>query len=157
VNQGGTGSPGSGTNFPLVASPTDPFAAVPQDLVDAQTLLALAVEQLQKEVAALRTDVNTIIDLLSASANGAGALEFYEEILDLKDSAIQMQAVLETGIASSQARIIEYVTPQIMSLREVAFANGISLERVSELDQLNTFLQSTNFIEAGVSLRVPVS
>jgi hypothetical protein len=125
--------------------------------VDAQTLLALAVEQLQKEVAALRTDVNTIIDLLSASANGAGALEFYEEILDLKDSAIQMQAVLETGIASSQARIIEYVTPQIMSLREVAFANGISLERVSELDQLNTFLQSTNFIEAGVSLRVPVS
>jgi hypothetical protein len=44
-----------------------------------------------------------------------------------------------------------------MSLREVAFANRLSVARVDELGQLNPELSSTNFIDKGTVLKVPVS
>jgi hypothetical protein len=155
VNEGGNGS--TGGTFPTVASPSDPFSSVPVAEISATVTAALAVEQLTKEVNQLRADIEESIATIEAGADGAGALEFYSEILGLKTSAILLQEVLETGVASSQARIIEYRVPRLMSLREAAFVNGLDVNRVSEIDLLNPDLDSTNYVPKGTVLKVPVS
>ncbi len=94
--------------------------------------------------------------IASIDANG-GSLELFDTNLDLKQTAVQMQDVLEKGIASSQAQIIDYTTPQEMSIREVAFANGLSVQRVQDIDLLNPDLLSVNFIAKGTQVKVPVS
>lgn len=150
-NQGGVSD---GGNFPTVASPGDPFADVPETVSTSETTAAQAVAEITKEVNQLRKDVELIIEDMS---QGEGSLEFYDDIIALKETAVFLQDVLEKGIASSQSRIVEYVTPRIMSLREVAFENGIPVDRTDELDLLNPSLLSINYIAKGTSLKVPVS
>lgn len=160
VNNGGTlNADGSikNSNFPTASSPSDPFANIPVSSVTTATATAIATSQLIKETNALRANLTTIIDELSASVGGAGSLIFYSEILDLKTSAIILQQALEKGISSSQTRLIKYTTPRIMSLREVAFANGVDVDRVYDLEVLNPQLLSTNFIEKGTEIQVPVA
>lgn len=155
VNDGGTVS---GGNFPVATSPNDPFSAVP-DGVNSTTAVALAAEEVTKQVNETRAFLGTTISSMEDMGDGVGALEFHDEILDLKNSGISLQQALETGIASSNAKIIDYTIPsnRVMSLREVAFANGLNVNRVTELDQLNPELLSVNFLEAGTKVRVPTS
>lgn len=160
VNNGGTlNSDGSvsQSNFPSVVSPSDPFANVPISNITAATATAVATSSLIKEANALRDDLTVIVDGLAASANGVGSLEFYDDILALKETAILLQNALEKGIASSESSLIAYVVPRVMSLREVAFLNGVDVDRVYDLEVLNPQLLSTNQIEPGVELLVPVA
>lgn len=150
VNEGGVGGGGSGANFPVVASPSDPFASAPATLTG-EAATALAVAQLTKDVNSLRADLDEIMALMSA---GEGALEFYDDILALKNIGIDLQDALEKGVASSQAEIKEYVAPRLMTIREVAFENGIDVDRVEELELLNPDLLSVNFIDPGTVLKV---
>lgn len=165
-------------------SPDDPFATVPVALLDNTTVQALAALQVAKQVNASRVAVDSIINALKqlapvlsgtqlASSSGlkldangnlifsgvddAGALEFQDEILNLKQSAIDLQTALEVGIASSKTRIVTYTTPRTMTIREVAFANNVSLDRVVDIDLLNPALESVNFIAEGTAVKVPVS
>lgn len=157
VNEGGTRqTDGSVTdeNFVVVRSISDPFNSVPVDLLSQETVVAIAVQELTKRLLSARADLAVIIQDIIDSG---GALELYDTILDLRRTAVLMQDVLEKGISSSNASVADYVTPRVMSLREVAFANGLDVNRVGELDLLNPDLLSTNFIAAGVSLKVPVT
>lgn len=157
VNEGGLQkSDGSRVDsvFTTVISPSDPFAQIPLDQVSQATATALVSSQITKNVNSLRDDLNVILGLMET---GSAALELHDEIVALKKTAILMQDALEKGIASSQTRIVEYTTPRVMSLREVAFANGVLVNRVYELEVLNPSLLSTNYIEAGTSLKVPIS
>lgn len=160
VNNGGTlKSDGSvsQSSFPSAMSPSDPFANVPVSTVTGATATAIATSQLIKETNALRDSLTVIIDQLAASANGVGSLEFYDDILNLKESAILLQSALEKGIASSQSNLVAYITPRIMSLREVAFENGVDVDRVYDLEVLNPQLLSTNHIEKGTEVTVPTA
>lgn len=157
TNQGGTrNGDGSVTtdNFVVVRSPSDPFNSVPVDTLSEDVLLATAVNNLTKQVVARRAELAQILNTIYA--NG-GALELYDTIIELRTTAVLLQEVLERGAASSNARVIDYTVPRLMSLREAAFLNGIPANRVQELDLLNPFLLSTNFIDAGVVLKVPVT
>ena len=156
VNEGGIrNSDGtlSSNTFPTVTSPSDKFSSA--QITEVQST-ALAVNQITKDVVSMREDLSDIIDLIMGGANGQGALEFHDDILDLKNTAILLQDVLETGIQSSRAQIVEYVTPREMTLREVAFINGLEVGRVTELDLLNPDLESTNIIVKNTRLKVPV-
>lgn len=161
VNNGGTlNSDGSvkQSSFPSVASPSDPFQSVPVAQVSQAASTAVATAQLVKEVNTLRGNLTTIVDELSASGqNGEGSLVFYDDILNLKLAAIAMQDALEKGIASSQTHLVNYVTPRVMSLREVAFENGVDVDRVYDLEVLNPQLLSTNFIDKGTAVQVPIA
>jgi hypothetical protein len=149
-NQGGTGGTQQNT-FPTSRSPFDSFTQV----VEAQaTSVAVAVNRIVRDVASLRTFLSKQITLIEKGAGGQGALEFHSDIVSLKNTAILLQNALEAGIASSRARTYEYVTPRIMSLREVAFAVGLSVSRVIELDQLNPQLDSVNCIPKGTAVQV---
>lgn len=157
VNDGGNSNPNgtlSSTNFTVVTSPND---VISQVNLSQTTTTALAVNKITKDVIALRQSLAAIIALIENGANGQGALEFHDDVVNLKQTAILMQDALETGIASSQAQIISYVTPRDMSLREVAFANGLEVDRVVDLDLLNPGLDSINLIFKGTTVQVPVS
>lgn len=157
VNDGGTrDSNGTVTtnDFLVVRSVSDPFNNLPVSLLSQTTQQALAAVQIQKQIESARDQATAIIEAL---IDNGGALEFYDDIVDIRASVNQVQDVFESGVASSNAQVIDYVTPRLMSLREVAFANGIPVERIQEIDLLNPSLLSTNFIEAGTSLKVPVS
>lgn len=156
---GGGGAAGSGaiassTVFVVARTLSDPFNGVPVADLSSTTILAVAVGQITKEVANLRLSVQTILDTIDS---GGAALELFDTKLDLLRTAALIQDVLEKGAASSNARIIDYTTPRLMSLREVAFANSLDVERVEELDLLNPQLLSVNYIEKGTVLKVPVT
>lgn len=122
---------------------------------DQPVVAAIAAEDLRKQVNSRRAEVAAIID--DILDQGEDALELHQTILDLKQAAVNLQEALETGVASSQAQVIDFIVPRTMSLREVAFINGIDVNRVGEIDLLNIELGSTNLVERGTSVRVPIS
>ncbi len=173
VNEGGVGTPSGGVSqetFPLSAPLNDPFNGFPPPQ-DQELIQAVATSQAVDQVNALRAQVSALIAALEAvtpfdigeSVNDSvaglqpvGSLVFYQEILDLKNTALLMQDVLETGIASSRARIVKYTVPRVMSIREAAFAAGLSADLSYQIELLNPFLLSSNYIAAGTVLEIPV-
>lgn len=154
VNEGGLrNSDGtqSNPNFPTVTSPSDRISSIPVSNVPT----AIAADAITKDVISIRQDLAALIGLIEQGSNGVGALEFHDEILDLKRTGILLQEVLETGISSSRAQVINYKVPREMTIRELAFANGIEVNRVAEIDLLNPELESVNLIPKGSSVRVP--
>lgn len=159
VNEGGVSS-ADGTvevdSFPVVKAPNDPFIGFPVPEDETQ-VPAVATVQAIDSVNELRADVSEIIDEMSEVEDGQGALIFYSDILELKRTAILMQEALETGITSSQAQVVDFTTPRLMSVREVAFAVGLPVDQSYQIELLNPSLLSNNFIEAGTLLQVPVA
>lgn len=157
TNQGGTRNADgsvSSENFVVVRTPSDPFNSVPVNDLSAEVLLATAVNNLTKQVVARRAELSEILQQIYS--NG-GSLELYDTIIELRTTAVLLQEVLERGAASSNARVIDYTVPRLMSLREAAFLNGLGANRVQELDLLNPFLLSTNFVAQGTVIKVPVA
>ena len=150
-----TSTGASQTEFPTAISPNDAFTGVDETALETTTIAALAAQQAIDEVKALREQLNELIGTLSDVNDGQGSLIFYDEILDLKRSGIAIQNALELGIQSSNATILNYSVPRIMTLREVCFENGLSVDRAYELEKLNPSLLSTNKIDAGTVLKVP--
>lgn len=173
VNEGGTANPNgtqASTVFPVVGTLNDPFSGFPPP-PDQQLIQALATQQAIDETNRLRDSVSAIIaDLESVTQfdlgetnpdliqlnKPVGALVFREQILDLKRTASLMQNVLETGVASSAFRIIDYTVPRLMSVREVAFAAGLDADLSYQIELLNPAMLSVNYIAKGTSLKVPV-
>lgn len=151
VNQGGI----VGNTFQTVASPSDKFQNLP--ITTQQQSVAIAASKIVKNVVSQQELLESILQLIETGANGAGSLEFYQDIVNLKETAILMQDALEKGIASSNASIVAYVTPRDMTIREVAFANGLSVDRVDDIDVLNPQLGSVNFIAKSTTVQVPIS
>lgn len=157
VNEGGTRNPDGSTisdQFPIVRSINDPFNTLPIDALQQPIASVITVQQLYKDLLNLRDSVTSIIN--DIKDNGA-ALELYDDILNLRQTAISMQEVFERGSASSQAQVVEYITPRLMTLREVAFANALNPNRVEDLDLLNPELESINYIPKATSVKVPIS
>lgn len=157
VQAGGNYGQSDSELFPISVAPTDPFANIPYDVISSVAQTAVAVDRLTKDVNSLRDQLSAIIAGLEGSIGGQGSLEFYDDILDLKNSAADLQSVIEAGVASSRAKIIMYTVPRVMSLREVAFANGLKADQVVELDLLNPSLASINHIEKGTKVKVAIS
>lgn len=159
VNEGGNGvAPGQAGIFPTAATPgtgSDAFTGI--NLPTSTTPTSVAAQQAIDQVNAARAQCETIIELLSSGAGGQGALDFYDQILSLKVGAIALQEALEAGIQSSNAIVVPYTTPRLMSIREVAFATGLTPDDSDQLEQLNPGILSYNFIPQGTVVLVPQS
>ncbi len=138
----------------IVASPFDPFANLPVSLTNTALQTALAIEQLAKDVAANRLEISGIITDLETAGNGQGSHEFFDNIIDFRSTANDLQDAYEAGKQSSQAKVIKYTTPRIMSVREVAFANGLRPDDGIQIAYLNPELDSLNKIAKGTALRI---
>lgn len=141
----------TGGVFPVAGSLNSVLQSIPDDAITTEISAALATQQATDQVINLRKTLQSTINTMS---QGDGAILFREEILELKRSAIAVQKTLELGIQSSQAQIIDYEVPRLMSLREVAFLNNLALDRVYDLEVLNPSLESTNYITKGTVLKV---
>lgn len=152
---GANGSPPivADENFVVVKSINDPFNGVPVSALSPTTIIAIAVPELTKQVQSLRDQAGSLIKSINDSD---AALDLVETVLDMRSVIVMVQDALEKGVSSSNARIVDYVLPRVMSLREVAFANGVDVQKVQELDLLNPQLLSVNHIEPGEVVRVPV-
>lgn len=173
VNNGGVANTNgtlAGNTFPVAGTQNDPFTGFPA-VPDQQLIQALATQQAIDSTNALRDQISAIIadiesvtpfDLgetnpdLTELNSPVGALVFRQSILDLKSSAALMQRVLDTGVASSQFRIIDYTTPRLMSVREAAFAAGLRVDLSYQVELLNPALLSVNYIPKGTVLKIPV-
>lgn len=147
----------AGSAFPSGAAPNDPFASLTPAEIQAQQAVPLSAAQAVDKVANNRVLATAAISLMEAANGGLGALDFYDQILTIKQSAISIQKALELALSSSNAAIKQYTTPLVMGLREVCFANGIAVDRAYELEVLNPNLLSTNLIPPGTVLQVPTS
>lgn len=140
-----------------ITSPSDPFSNIPLDQISSIGLAALATETIENQINSIRAQINLFISILIAQGDANAELDLYQTLLDIRAIAILLQQALEAGVASSNAFLIEYVTPRVMSVREVAFVNGIDPDRSIEIELLNKSLQSFNYIDAGTSVQVPAA
>lgn len=140
-------------SFPIVST-GDPFTQVNQTLLNPSTTATLQAQQAIDQIKFLRQQLSASIALFQSVPDGE--LVFYDAILDLKKSGIAIQEALEVGLQSSRSRIINYKVPRVMSLREVAFLNGLLPDRAVELELLNPSLLSTNHIEKDTAIKVPL-
>lgn len=145
----------SSTNIAI--SPADPFINLPASLTNQDLQTALALEQISKIVTNVRAEVATNITALSAAGNNRGAHEFFDNIIDLRVSANDLLEAFEAGKASSRIKTIKFTTLRVMSVREVAFENGLSPNDSIQIALLNPELESLNLIPSGTILKVAVS
>lgn len=120
------------------------------------TIEILANAQIEKQLNSNRLGLAATIAQMESGLNGEGSLEFYDSILDLKRSARLLQIAYQRGLAASQPRIVQFRVPRLMTIREVAFANGVSLDSVTDIEALNRELPSVNYIEKDTVVRVPI-
>ena len=143
-----------GTRFRTIVAVNDPLAAVPRELLSDTAREALAAQDLTKRCAILRTQVQEIlVDIEDAGTS----VELAEHILTLKRAAVAAQETLEQGLQSSNTRIINYTTKRLMTVREIAFDNGISPNAAQDIELLNPWIESVNYIPKGTTLKVPLS
>jgi DNA circularisation protein N-terminus len=154
--QGGDGQIVS-NSVTIAVSPNDPLQNLPADVLTPELQQALAIDTIEKQVGNSRLQVADIIDQMKSSADGQGALIFYSNIIDLRVTANELLLTFEAGKKSSRSRVIDYVTPQVMSVREIAFANGLSPDEGSQIALLNPSLESVNLVPKGLTVRVGVS
>jgi prophage DNA circulation protein len=134
---------------------TNTFQTIAKSTVQStNTQTPTSVSSLVKQVNQQREQVKSIISLIQSQ--GVNALDLHQEVLDIKQSAVAMQSALERGIKSSKAQVLDYITPRLMSVREVAYAQGISLDRIVDIIILNPDLDSANFVPQNTLIRVPI-
>lgn len=158
VSQGGNLNPNGTLASPksrVSISPNDPFANVPLSSLRSSTITAIATQQAINNVNQLRAEADSIIKQIKAANDGTGSLDFFDTINSIKQTVILMQTALETGLRSSRQVIVKYTTPRLMSVREIAFANNIPLDNVTEIEILNPSLQSLNYVVKGTVVQVP--
>lgn len=81
----------------------------------------------------------------------------YDIVIEYRALAVSIQETVEACITSSQSKVKTFVLPRPMSLRMIAFENGLSPDRQNDIEQLNPYLGSVNFIPAGSSVVVPAA
>lgn len=141
----------------IARSPADPFVNLPSNLTSQNLQTALAIEQLAKDVDERRSDIADLVEELSDAGNGQGSLEFFDDIIGLRQTANELQEAYEAGKQSSQVRIVRYVTPRAMSIREIAFINGLRPDDGIEIALLNPELESLNLVPKDTELKVALS
>lgn len=134
----------------IAAASTAIAAIVVQNKINSTRLLA---DNLILSLAAIKFNFPRLAEL---GTDSDGALEYNNEILDLKRSAILLQDAYELGSEAAQIGIKRITLEKSISIRELAFAYGLDPERSLEIDLLNPELQSTNLIAAGTEVFVPL-
>jgi prophage DNA circulation protein len=81
----------------------------------------------------------------------------FDIVLTYRQLAVQFQAAIEAAISSTSNTVILYTIPYPMSLRNVAFLNGLDTDRQNDIAALNPTLDSINFVLQGTVLVVPSS
>lgn len=160
VSQGGLVNPDgtfASNTATTTVSASDPFASLPLSILTTPTQSAIALQQAVTEVQALFISAQALVTMLENALGGQGALQFHDEINNIKNSAVLLQNVLNAAVSSSKSIIKDYTVPRLMSLREIAFANGLKPDNAIDLEILNPSIESVNYVVAGTIIKVPIA
>lgn len=128
------------------------------DLLDAQEAAFIGANQVSTSQAIFQT--NKIRQSIAAGIEEAETElgnDGADIVLAYRTLAVQMQDTVEAAISAASLRVREFTVPYNMSLRQVAFLNGLSPDRQNDLADLNPALQSVNFVAEDTVLTVPVA
>jgi HEPN domain-containing protein len=81
----------------------------------------------------------------------------YDMTISYRDMAIAVQQMVEVAISASRASVKIYIVPSTMSLRTIAKNNGLTPDRQNDIESLNPYLPSVNFVAAGSRVLVPAA
>lgn len=143
--------------YPLTNNSLTPFstAATPSS-TNPQSLTPI---QAQNQVNVVLGQLEAAVQMINGGNDGQGALDFYDQVLTLKQAGVLLRNVLIQAIASSNNVTTQYtINPTVpyMSVREVAFAIGLDVNSSDQITQLNPQLLSVNQIPGGTTLNIPV-
>jgi prophage DNA circulation protein len=113
----------------------------------------ITAQQLVYQMNQVRTQIASAI----AEIEQLMGTEGFEIVFTYRQLAVQFQAAIEAAIASAQAKVKLYTVPFDMSLRQVAFANGLDPDRQNDIIQLNPNVESANLVPRGSRLVVPAT
>lgn len=85
------------------------------------------------------------------------SLSGYDIELQYRGIAVTIQSATESCVSAANANIVLYTVPHPMSLRAVAANNGLAPERQNDIENLNQYLGSVNYVPAATVLVVPAS
>lgn len=77
--------------------------------------------------------------------------------IQYRSLAVEVQQAVEASIATAQSLVTVYTVPYAMSLRTVAYLNGLTPDDQNALEALNPYLASVNYIARGTVLTVPAA
>lgn len=144
----------SDEKFRTVVSTNDPLSSIPRELLSDTGRQALAINDLQKRATTLSAYAGEILADIEGSVI---AVDASDQALVLRESINAANEVLQQGLKSNSTAIRSFTTPRVMSIREVAFANGLTPDQSQDIDILNPELLSLNYIEKGTVVLVPVT
>lgn len=81
----------------------------------------------------------------------------YDTVLEYRNLAVTIQTSVEASLSTSQSRVKLFTVSVPMSLRQIAFANGLDPDRQNDIEALNPYLGSVNLVPAGSVIAVPAS
>jgi hypothetical protein len=81
----------------------------------------------------------------------------YDIVVLYREMAVDIQTTVEACITAAQSKVKLYKVPTTMSLRMVAYKNGLAPERQNDIENLNPYLGSVNLVPAGSTITVPAS
>ena len=153
VNQGGLLNPDgtlSSNNYPVGGT----LSSVPPTIFST-TSSAVAANNISKQVNLAYSQAGTAISAIEAQ--GVNALQLHDTVVSIRQTLVLLQAAFDAGIASSQVIVTQYITPRLMSIREVAFANDLSPNDYGNIVILNQGLLSVNYIPQGTQIQIPTN
>lgn len=129
-----------------------------QDLLNSQTDAFVNQSQITPQQAVFQANQirASISDAITEAENNFGN-DSYDIVLNYRTLAVQIQDTTESCIASANTNIKKYTVPYPMSLRKVAFLNGLDKDRSGDISDLNPDLPSVNWVDKDTVLTVPAS
>ena len=129
-----------------------------QTLVEAQMANFVASNQITTQQAVYQAN-QTRASITQAIAEAEAALgnDAYDVVVQYRAMAVSVQQTVESCISAAQARVKLYKLPRNMSLRQIAFANGLSPERQNDIENLNPYLPSVNLVPKGSTVTIPAA
>jgi len=113
----------------------------------------ITAQQAVYQMNQVRAQISEAIQYTEAQFSSSG----FDIILTYRQLAVQFQAAVEAAISSASPSVKVYTVPFDMSLRRVAFLNGLDPDRQGDIAILNPDIDSINFVPQGSVLVVPAS
>lgn len=134
------------------------FSAADQANALAQQSAFISSNQLTTQAAVFAANqARAAIAVAIAEAQTNLGNDGFDIMLQYRQLAIQIQQVTQSSISAALDSVTIYRVPSPMSLRMVAFNNGLAPDRQNDIESLNPYLPSVNLIAPGTMLVVPSS
>lgn len=128
------------------------------DTIQANIQAFIAANQIPPQQAVfvanqIRQSITAAINDIEANYGNDGS----DMIVAYREMANAVQSAVEASVAAQQTQVRLLITDRFHSIRSLAFSIGFSPDRGNEIELLNPFLASVNYIPRGTSVIVPAS